>query len=65
MTPRLLKIADAVAYSGESRSGLYLRIARGELRAVKSGRRTLIDRESLDRVLDALPSANIRIPSAA
>ncbi|WP_234732099.1 hypothetical protein [Acidocella facilis] len=65
MQPRFLKIADAVAYSGKSRTALYLAMARGEITARKSGKITLIDRESLDRHLDALPVAKINIPSAA
>lgn len=65
MTPRFLKIPDAVAYSGKSRTSLYMAISRGDVIARKSGRVTLIDRESLDRHLDGLPLAEINIPSAA
>jgi hypothetical protein len=64
MTPRFLKIPEAVAYSGKSRTSLYTAIARGEIVAVKDRKTTLIDRESLDRHLDTLPRAEIRIPSA-
>jgi predicted DNA-binding transcriptional regulator AlpA len=63
MTPRYLKIPDAVAYSGKSRTSLYLALSRGEITARKSGKVTLINRESLDRHLDNLPRAKIRITS--
>lgn len=64
MTPRYLKIPDAVAYSGKSRTSLYIAMARGDVVARKSGKVTLIDRESLDRHLEGLPLAEIRLPSA-
>jgi hypothetical protein len=63
MTPRYLRIPDAVTYSGKSRTALYVSLARGEIIGRKSGRATLIDRESLDRHLDSLPRADIRIAS--
>ncbi len=65
MSPRYLKVPEAVSYSGISRTRLYVALARNEIIARKSGKITLIDRESLDRHLDALPRADIRIPSAA
>ena len=65
MTPRYLKIPEAVAYSGISRTRLYAALSRGEIIARKSGKITLIDRESLDRHLDDLPRAEINIKSAA
>ncbi len=65
MTPRYLKIPEAVAYSGKSRTALYIAIARQEIIARKAGKITLIDRESLDAHLDSLPRAEIRVPSAA
>ncbi|HQT86800.1 helix-turn-helix domain-containing protein [Acidiphilium rubrum] len=64
MHPRFLRISDAVTYSGKSRTALYLAMARGEIIARKSGKVTLIDRESLDRHLENLPRADIRLPSA-
>jgi hypothetical protein len=64
MTPRYLKIPDAVTYSGKSRTSLYLAMARGDIIARKSGKVTLIDRESLDRHLENLPRAEIRLPAA-
>jgi excisionase family DNA binding protein len=65
MTPRFLKVPDAVAYSGMSRSRIYVSLARGEIIARKDGRTTLIDRESLDRHLENLPRAEIRLPAHA
>lgn len=65
MTPRFLKIPEAVAYSGISRTRLYVALSRNEITAKKSGKITLIDRESLDTHLDSLPRAEIRVPSAA
>ena len=63
MIPRFIKIPDAVAYSGISRSRLYVALARGEIIARKSGKITLIDRESLDKHLESLPRAEIRLPA--
>ncbi|MDE2238751.1 MAG: helix-turn-helix domain-containing protein [Rhodospirillales bacterium] len=65
MTPRFLKVSEAVTYSGKSRTALYIAMSRNEITARKSGKITLIDRESLDRHLDNLPRADIKIPSAA
>jgi hypothetical protein len=64
MKPQYLKIPDAVIYSGVSRSSLYVAMARGVVIARKSGKSTLIDRESLDKYLEGLPRAEIRLPSA-
>ncbi|MDE1882914.1 MAG: helix-turn-helix domain-containing protein [Rhodospirillales bacterium] len=58
--PRFFRIPEAVAYSGVSRTALYLLMGNGILAARKSGRATLIDRESLDRYLDGLPAAEIK-----
>ena len=54
--PRLLKINEAVRYSGLSRSALYLRVQRGELRLKKAGRRSLVERIELDALIDNLSS---------
>lgn len=45
--PLAVRIPDAVRISGLSRSEIYRRIAAGDIRAIKSGRRTLIPMESL------------------
>lgn len=58
--PRFFRFPEAVAYSGVSRTALYLLLGNGTIVARKSGRATLIDRESLDRYLDGLPTASIK-----
>ncbi len=55
-------ISDAQKISGnESRAGIYRAIARGELVAVKRGRRTLIDLESARRRARNFPLAKIKL----
>ncbi len=58
--PYAFTIADAVTYSGCSRSRLYDAIKAGELDARQVGRRTLIVGESLRAFLDRLPSTGAR-----
>jgi hypothetical protein len=60
--PRCGRISTAVAYSGVSRSRLY------ELAAItpglfkKNGTATIVDFDVLDRALDVMPTADIRVP---
>jgi len=49
-------VPDAVGYSGLSRSALYVALRRGDLKARKAGRRTLIAFAELDAYLAALPT---------
>ena len=49
---------------GESRASIYRALARGELLAVKRGRRTLIVVESARRRLRNLPIAKFRAPGS-
>jgi hypothetical protein len=67
--PRLEPIAaaipDACHISGLSRSEIYRRLATGDIRAVKSGARTLILMDSLRSHLASLPAATFRAPKAA
>jgi excisionase family DNA binding protein len=49
-------IRQATEACGLSRSALYVAIARGDLRAVKLGRRTVILEQDLARFLGALPT---------
>jgi hypothetical protein len=56
-------IADAQRVSGLSRSEIYRRLAAGDLRAVKSGARTLIVMTSLRALLANLPAATFRSPT--
>jgi hypothetical protein len=58
-------IADACCVSGLSRSELYRRLAAGDIRAVKSGSRTLILMDSLRAHLASLPPATFRAPRGA
>lgn len=57
VVPAMLTISGAMAYSGFSRSRIYAHLKRRELEARKAGRRTLIVRSSLDRLLAELPKA--------
>lgn len=54
-TPITYQIPEAVRASGISRSALYEALRRGELRAVKAGRRTLIPVADLQEYLASLP----------
>jgi hypothetical protein len=63
--PLAIPIPEAVRLSGISRSELYRRLAAGEVRAVKSGARTLILMDSLRAHLANLPPATFRAPKAA
>jgi hypothetical protein len=58
-------ISDACRISGLSRSEIYRRLAAGDLRAVKSGSRTLVLMDSLRAHLASLPAATFRAPKAA
>ncbi|MGM5051147.1 helix-turn-helix domain-containing protein [Tardiphaga sp. 604_B6_N1_1] len=50
-------ISEACARSATRRTALYEAIGKGELRAVKRGRRTLILADDLERWLENLPTA--------
>lgn len=56
MTPIALTIPDAVKLSGLSRTSIYAALKRGDLTALKAGRRTLIPHAELDAFLAALPA---------
>jgi hypothetical protein len=57
-------IPDACRISGLSRSEIYRRLATGDIRAVKSGARTLIIMDSLRAYLMRLPPATFRAPKS-
>jgi hypothetical protein len=59
--PLAVRLADAIALSGFSRSGLYRMASRGELIFLKSGDRVLVDFRSLKAAVDALPRATINV----
>ena len=48
---RALRIADAAAIYGLSRSTLYVLIARGSLRSIKIGGRRLIPRDAIEALI--------------
>lgn len=56
LSPMALTINEAVVVSRVSRAELYRAISRGDLKAHKNGRRTLILRDELARFLSALPA---------
>ncbi len=60
LPPMLLPIPAAQRFSGISRSEIYRRLATGDIRAVKSGARTLITTDSLRAYLASLPPATFR-----
>jgi len=53
ISPRLINIHQAVAYSGESRATLYKEWKMGNLKFVKMGGSTRIEIDELDRYIDA------------
>lgn len=63
--PITAPIPEASRISGLSRSEIYRRLAAGDIRAVKSGSRTLILMESLREHISSLPAATFRRPKAA
>jgi excisionase family DNA binding protein len=56
MTPIALTIPDAVKASGLSRTSLYEALKRGDLTALKCGRRTVIPRAALEAYMAGLPA---------
>lgn len=56
MTPIALSIPDAVRLSGLSRTSLYEALKRGDLTALKCGRRTLIPHTALAAYMAGLPA---------
>ncbi len=64
-SPLAVTIYEAVRVSGLSRSELYRRLGAGDIRAVKSGSRTLILMDSLRAHLASLPAATFRVPRNA
>jgi len=58
-------LREALAVSGMTRSAVYIALGKGELVARKSGRRLLIDAQSLRQHIANLPVATIRAPRAA
>jgi excisionase family DNA binding protein len=61
--PVSMSIATAVRWSGISRSEMYNLLARGRIRAVKAGRKTLVLTETLQTYIRSLPSAEFKAGS--
>jgi excisionase family DNA binding protein len=57
LKPRGLSIREAARKIGCSRSKAYDLLAKGQLKARKIGRRTVVLSEDVDRLLDSLPDA--------
>jgi excisionase family DNA binding protein len=60
--PLAFTIPQAITTAGVSKTSLYAAIKRGDLRARKSGRRTLILCEDLRAWLDGLPALDLKRP---
>lgn len=58
-------IPTACLIAGWSRSEMYRRLAAGDIRAVKMGKRTLIVMESVRAYISTLPQASFRAPRQA
>jgi excisionase family DNA binding protein len=56
---RYLSLKDAAQRYSTSKSTLYLHIKRGNLRAIKFGGHTLLDRAFADRFFDSLPEVKL------
>jgi hypothetical protein len=57
--PLAVRVPDAVRLSGLSQSELYRRAGAGELLFRKSGTSTVVDYQSLKRLVESLPAAVI------
>jgi excisionase family DNA binding protein len=60
MDTLLISIPEALARTGIGRSFLYQRLAAGEIRSVKAGRRRLVDVESLQTWAESLPQSPLK-----
>jgi len=52
MEERLLTVKEAMSYLKIGRTTLYHLIKQGRIKPVKIGKRTLIDKEDLDRLIE-------------
>lgn len=60
--PLAFPIAEAVRFSGLTRTHIFGALARGQIEARKAGRRTLILGDSLRAYVARLPAASYRAP---
>jgi excisionase family DNA binding protein len=58
--PLLIPIKEASTLIGKCRRGVYQLIATEQIKAVKSGRSTLVVYQSLKQYVDSLPTARIK-----
>ena len=56
MEPIALSIPNAVRVSGASRTAIYAALQRGDLKAIKHGKRTLIPADALKDWLSRMPA---------
>jgi predicted DNA-binding transcriptional regulator AlpA len=63
--PITVTITETTRLTGKSRASVYEAIARGQLRAVKDGARTLVTFESIKARQASLPAAKIGAPKSA
>ena len=63
--PVLIPINQAATIIGQHRRTIYSLIAAGRLKAVKSGRSTLIFYDSVKQYIASLPPAQIRLDARA
>jgi len=61
--PRFMRINPAAAYASRSRGQLYIWAARYPGLMRKDGKTSLVDVARLDKILDALPAAKIKLPA--
>ena len=59
--PIFVSVAAAAEILGTSRSEIYQRIARHQLHAVKDGSRTKVTYDSVKRLAESLPKANVKL----
>jgi hypothetical protein len=64
VSPKFASVSVWCGLSGLSRSSVYIALGRGDLRAVKVGKRTLIDVEAGLAWLRSRPSARVRPPKS-
>jgi len=63
LEPALVELPVGCEYAATSLAEMYRIIGRGDVKAVKRGRRTLVVFPSLKRYVASLPSAKIKPPT--
>ncbi|NIL78389.1 excisionase family DNA-binding protein [Rhodococcus sp. B10] len=57
MSRRLYSVPEAMAHTGLGRSNLFNKLASGEIRSVKAGKRRLIPDTAIDEYIEGLEEA--------